>query len=333
MNNNFDKLENIILGTMNIHNPFSSCSNISEEYYKDLIEKYIYYVGKNAILDTAYYYGNTTCEQVLGNIIPNLSENCKISTKVNPWLNNDFLLNKYGQLSNENLKKQFETSLKNLKLKNVEILFLHCPDNETSIVETLETCNELLRKEKFNYLGISNYSANQLIQILEICEQNGYPLPKYYQGMYNLIARKIEEIFPTLNKHGIEFWAYNPLAGGLLTGKYNTKLKENLPLGRFKNNLIYQNIFWKEPIIKQLNSHFFHFKKEKCLQYSYKWLNSYSKMNNKDKIIIGASSIEQLDQNLKILQKEKNSIDNLITMKYLNDIYEPIKEYTPNYYY
>jgi aflatoxin B1 aldehyde reductase len=68
--------------------------------------------------------------------------------------------------------------------------------------------------------------------------------------MYNLIARKIEEIFPLLDEYNIDFWAYNPLAGGLLTGKYN-----NLELNyncRFKNNEIYQNIFWKKEILENL---------------------------------------------------------------------------------
>jgi aflatoxin B1 aldehyde reductase len=236
-------------------------------------------------------------------------------------------------LNKENLTKQFNTSLKNLKLSSIDILFLHCPDPDTCIEETLETCNTLFRKDKYNFLGISNYSVYQLTNILELCENKGYIFPKYYQGMYNLIARKIEEIFPILNKKGIEFWAYNPLAGGLLTGKYKNITKEQLPLGRFKNNIIYQNIFWREPIINNLNKHFFHFKKEKCLQYSFKWLQSYSNIRKGDKIIIGASSINQIKENMEIIQKENDTLDNLSTIQYLNDLYEPIKDLSPNYYY
>lgn len=324
---------NIVLGTMNIQYPFTSNPNYSQEYYTRMIEEYISYVGNNAILDTAYYYGNTTCEQVLGAILPNLSVKCKIATKVNPWFNNDFALNQYGQLSKDNLQRQLQTSLSNLKLPMVDILFLHCPDPETSLDETLEICNRLHRLDKFNHLGISNYSLNQLTNILEICEQNGYLMPKYYQGMYNLIARKVEEIFPLLNKQGMEFWAYNPLAGGLLTGKYKDYTKDTLPLGRFKNNLIYQNLFWKPPILEHINKHFCNFKKESCLKYSYKWLQSYSKLRNDDKIILGASSIKQLKENIEIMRKEHDTVGNLMTMQYLNDLYKPIREYSPNYYY
>lgn len=329
-----DKISNIIFGTMNIHYPYSSNSNHSEEYYTKMINTYINYVGDNAILDTAYYYGNTTCEQVLGSIIPNLSLLPKIATKVNPWLNNNFSLNKYGQLNKDNLERQFYTSLSNLKLQKVDILFLHCPDYETTLEETLEVCVALHRKEKFDHLGISNYSEDQLTTILKICENNGYTFPAYYQGMYNLVARNVEEIFPILNKHNMEFWAYNPLAGGLLSGKYKeVTSKNNIPLSRFRNNETYINIFWKPQIMEHLNSHFFQFKKEKCLQYSFKWLKSYSKLRNNDKIIIGASSIDQLKENLDIIKRDQNSIDHLTTIQYLNDLYIPIEKYAPSYYY
>lgn len=328
-----DLLSNVILGTMNINYPFSSYPNYTEEFYTNMINTYISYVGNNAILDTAYYYGNTTCEQVLGTIIPKLTLLPKIATKVNPWYDNNFSSNKYGQLNKDNLERQFSTSLKNLKLPNVDILFLHCPDYETSLEETLEVCATLQRKEKYNYLGISNYSEDQLTTILELCEKNGYQVPKYYQGMYNLVARNVEEIFPLLNKHNIEFWAYNPLAGGLLTGKYKETKLDNIPLCRFRNNETYINIFWKPQIMEHLNSHFFHFKKEKCLKYSFKWLKSYSKMRDTDKIIIGASTITQLTENLDTLKKEKDSIDNLSTIQYLNDLYRPIEKYAPSYYY
>lgn len=328
-----NKNNNIVLGTMNINYPFTSNPIHNEKYYKSMIEMYIRYINSKPILDTAYYYGNTTCEQLLGSIIPSLSVKPIIATKVNPWLDNNFTLNKYGQLNKENLPIQLNTSLKNLKIDKADILYLHCHDYESELKETLEVCDQLYRKEKFDKFGISNYSLSHVFNILEICEENGYILPNYYQGMYNLIARKVEEIFPIINKKGIEFWAYNPLAGGILTGKYKDYNKESLPLGRFKNNEIYQNIFWKQPILDNLNNHFFHFKKEKCIQYSYKWLQNYSKMRKTDKIIIGASSIEQLIQNIEILQTEKNTIDHLTTINYLNSIYEPIKEFSPNYYY
>ena len=46
-------------------------------------------------------------------------------------------------------------------------------------------------------------------------------MPKYYQGMYNILCRKVEEVFPVLKENNISFWSYNPLVGYLLKGKYN----------------------------------------------------------------------------------------------------------------
>ena len=181
-----------------------------------------------------------------------------------------------------------------------------------------------------------------------ICEDNGYNAPQIYQGMYNLISRKVEEIFPLLKENDIEFWGYNPLAGGLLTGKYktneikeketNTNVKETntntntketknniIMNSRFKNNLIYQNIFWKEEILTHL---FDFFEDGNCIEKSYSWLQNCALLKENDKIIIGASSNQQLESNLEIIKKNQNQYKDSKTF-----IYEPIKEFSPNYYY
>lgn len=157
--------------------------------------------------------------------------------------------------------------------------FLHCPDHETQFDETINKCEELWRKEKFDVLGLSNYSKEEVKEILIYCENKNIK-PKIYQGMYNLIARKVEEIFPLLDEYNIDFCAYNPLAGGLLTEKYNNlELNDNC---RFKNNEIYQNIFWKKEILKNLKE----FNKlSNNIEYSYLWLKKYSKLRNNDKVI------------------------------------------------
>lgn len=314
----------IVLGTMNIEYPYSSQKDKSINTYKKIIEKYILST-ENPILDTAYYYGNTKTEIILGNILETLDKVPKIATKANPWYNNDFTNGIYGQLSKSELERQLNTSLNNLKLDKVDIFYLHCPDYDTPIIETLEICDELWRKEKFNEFGISNYSKDQLEEILILCENNKFNNPVYYQGMYNLISRKVEEIFPLLDTYNIEFWGYNPLAGGLLTGKYeNLESNED---SRFKNNKIYQNIFWKDEILNNCKDLF---KDKNCIEYSFQWLKNYSNMKKNDKIILGVSTEEQLDINLNLINKKKNYDSNII--KYFN-IYNNIKNISPNYYY
>ena len=160
-----------VLGTMNINYLYSSLnSNNKGEndendeknkniIYTSIIDTYLKNARNKGILDTAYYYGNTSTEKKLGQILETLGVLPKIATKVNPWYENDFTNGKLGQLSKQGIWHQLNSSLTNLKVDNVEILYLHCPDNETPIDETLKTCDMLWRREKFNYLGLSNFSS------------------------------------------------------------------------------------------------------------------------------------------------------------------------------
>ena len=310
---------------MNIEYKYTSLKDKSINTYKHIIEKYINSTN-NPILDTAYYYGNTKTEEVLGNILENIDKKIKIASKANPWYDNDFTNGILGQLSKDNIQKQLNTSLNNLKTDNIHIYYLHCPDYNTPFKETLEICDELWRKEKFNYLGISNFSKIQIENILNICDNEKLNKPLYYQGMYNIISRKVEEIFPLLKDNNMEFWSYNPLAGGLLTGKYKNN---NLSFdSRFKDNKIYQNIYWKDDILNNLNDFF---SNNNCLEYSLKWLQNYSNLQDNNNIVIGVSTIEQLNNNIEILNKNINYDKDIL--KYIDNIYKNIENISPNYYY
>ena len=323
-------MEKYVLGTMNIAYPHSS-SNKTYSEYKEIIKHYLEST-RTPILDSAYYYGNKKTEQILGLILDELSvdrNKIKITTKANPWFENDFTNGKLGQLSKEGLEKQLSTSLDNWKTDRVDVFFLHCPDYETPIEETLEACEELWRKEKFNSLGISNFSKEQTREIIEISEKNGYKQPSVYQGMYNLISRKVEELFPLLDENNMDFWAYNPLAGGLLSGKYIKKDLELVSDSRFKNNSIYQNIFWKQEILETY-SDFFH--TSDCLETSFHWLEKYSSLRPTDKIILGVSTKEQLKSNINIVKKNW-ILYSPLKLYYLDSLYKKIEDSSPNYYY
>jgi aryl-alcohol dehydrogenase-like predicted oxidoreductase len=75
------------------------------------------------------------------------------------------------------------------------------------------------------------------------------------------------------------------------------------------------------------------FKQGNCLNKSLYWLQHLSKLGVNDKIIIGASTVEQLEKNMNMLENGKNNIITREEIKLLNDLYEPIKEISPNYYY
>lgn len=112
----------------------------------------------------------------------------------------------------------------------------------------LEACNNLYREGKFRELGLSNFPAWMVVDVWHICHKNGWVLPTVFEGIYNPLTRKAEtELNECLNHFGIRFYAYNPMAGGLLTGRYGRY--EDAPTdGRFTHRPNYQKRYWKRAI-------------------------------------------------------------------------------------
>jgi len=100
-------------------------------------------------------------------------------------------------------------SLDALRTSTVETMFLHRPDRQTPFEDTTKTMNDAFQQGKFKKFGLSNYTAAEVQQFIEICEQKGYTKPSVYEGHYNAIVRGGEkELFPLLRKHDIAFFAY-----------------------------------------------------------------------------------------------------------------------------
>ena len=156
-------------------------------------------------LDTAYQYNAGETETLLGTILrqrPDLK--FSIATKVNPWDGDG--------LKPAEIRSQFETSLKRLRMDAVDLLYLHSPDLDTPIIDSLEVCWEYYQQGRFSRFGLSNYAAWQVAEIVEICRHKGWMVPTVYQGLYNALNRDVEdELFPCLRNYGISFYAYNPL--------------------------------------------------------------------------------------------------------------------------
>lgn len=248
-------------------------------------------------LDTAYVYNEGESERLIGKALENLKSHYKIATKVNPRIT--------GRLDKDAVLSQFTESLERMKLKKVDILYLHFPDPNTPVESALEACAQFHKEGKFSELGLSNFPAWLVAEVYNICERKGWVLPTVYEGLYNSLSRHAErELNKALDYYGIRFYAYNPLAGGLLTEKYKDKtIKE----GRFINRPKYQKRYWH-------NSYFDAIDKINvvCEKYeinitevAFRWLEYHSMLNpeRKDGIIIGASSIEQLNQNIYYINK------------------------------
>ncbi|KAF7190624.1 Aflatoxin B1 aldehyde reductase member 2 [Pseudocercospora fuligena] len=218
---------------------------------------------------------------------------------------------KPGDNTKANIKKNLEKSLAELGTQQVDLFYLHAPDRSVPFEETLEACNELHQAQKFKRLGISNYAAWEVAEICTICRQRGWIQPTVYQAMYNSLTRAIEEeLVPCCRKFGINIIAYNPLAGGVLSGKY--KSKEAPTDGRFsdidpKIGKQYRERYLKdsnfvalqmvEPIAKEYGL--------TLPQVAFRWCVHHSKLDMEagDGIVIGVSSIEQLRVNLDCLEE------------------------------
>lgn len=86
------------------------------------------------------------------------------------------------------LREQLETSLKELRTNQVDIFYLHAPDRSVPFAETLEAVNQLHKEGKFVQLGLSNYTAFEVAEIVTLCNERGWVRPTIYQAMYNAIS-------------------------------------------------------------------------------------------------------------------------------------------------
>ena len=159
--------------------------------------------------------------------------------------------------------------------------------------------DRLVQQGKFDTVGMSNYHASEMARAFHLCKEHNLTPPTVYQGLYNPLNRKVEEeLLPLLKENGCSFVAYNPLAAGLLTGKH--KSVDDVTAGRFKNNENYLPRFYTPANFEAMK-----LIQEQCekdgitmVEATYRWLLRHSALGPNDGLLLGASSLVQLDQNL-----------------------------------
>lgn len=259
-----------------------------------------YLAAGHVELDTAYVYNGGDSERILGSILqqPDCTA-AQVATKVNPRVT--------GKLNAAAVNAQMLESLHRLQREQVDILYLHFPDPHTPLEETLAACAKLHTAGRFRELGLSNFPAWEVVNIWHLCQARGWPVPTVYQGLYNGLSRKAEdELFPALRKLSIRFYAYNPLAGGLLSGKYKNYADQPVE-GRFTHRPNYRGRYWKKGLFDALQVLDQACKENDIavVEAAYRWLAFHSELDQFQGagIVIGASSVAQLVQNLDALGK------------------------------
>lgn len=261
-------------------------------------------------IDTARIYGQGSSEEYLGEL--KLQERgLVVDTKLYPSAVHG------GEVSHTaiGLRKYLLESLKALKTDQIDLWYLHGPDRNTSFEETFRTCNDLHKEGYFNRLGLSNYMSWEVAHISDLCIQNRWIRPTVYQGVYNAIHRTVElELFSCLRHYGIAFYAFNPLAGGILTSRYSRDTEDSSieSMSRFdpktSQGQKYRGRFWNDTMFDALDiirkaAGEYQLTEAEC---ALRWMVHHSKLEADlgDSVIIGASSEKHLKENLEDLEKE-----------------------------
>ncbi len=154
-----------------------------------------------------------------------------------------------GGNSRKHIMSAVEASLRRLQTDYIDLYQLHGYDTDTPVDETLGALDDLVHQGKVRYLGVSNFLTYQLVRAVGRAETLGLTRPDCVQPRYNLLFRQIErEMLPYCGEDGIGVIPYNPIAGGLLSGKHN---RSGPPPegGRFTLGTagrMYQDRYWRE---------------------------------------------------------------------------------------
>jgi aryl-alcohol dehydrogenase-like predicted oxidoreductase len=169
--------------------------------------------------DTADVYAGGKAEEVMGRALAGIRrESIEIFTKVYWPMGSK--PNERG-LSRKHIIEACHNSLRRLGTDHVDLLQAHRFDYETPLEETLRAFDDLVRQGKVHYIGVSEWSAEEIAEALRIADDMGFDRIVSNQPQYSLLWRVIEsEVVPLCEDQGIGQIVWSPLAQGVLTGKY-----------------------------------------------------------------------------------------------------------------
>lgn len=198
-------------------------------------------------IDTANGYAAGASESILAKLLADKRDSVTIATKAGMYTGD---AEGNTPLSPKGLRLSVDASLSRLGMDHVDLLYLHQPDRAASLEDTLATVADLVAQGKVRQLGVSNFAAWQIGEVVRVAEIVGAPRPIIAQQLYNLLARRIEDEYAEYAAlTGLTTMVYNPLGGGLLTGKH--QFTEDPTEGRFGDSRLatmYRERYWNTQI-------------------------------------------------------------------------------------
>ncbi|KAJ5578618.1 uncharacterized protein N7459_007582 [Penicillium hispanicum] len=286
---------NTLFGGALIGTAFSTPTQVQE-----LLDQ-IKALGINRI-DTAARYppGNSgMSERLLGDVRA-AEQGFAIDTKINTQGSSS--AGGEGSLTPAAIEKSLDESFARLQMDKVHVLYFHRPDPQTPVADQAAEIHKQYLDGRFEKFGLSNFSPEQVSDFLAVCEEKGYVKPSAYEGLYNLLTRQSEtKLFPLLRKHGIAFNAYSPLAGGFLTGRPTRGDVEGTRYAPSSQIATAMNAMYDKPEMHAAMTDLLDTLEP--LQISgagacLRWIYYHSILNENDGVILGASKLPQIVQNV-----------------------------------
>lgn len=243
-------------------------------------------------LDTARVYNAGQSEEDLGSIAE-AKRDFSIATKAPGFMP--------GSLTYKNVIDSCNASLSALKQDKIDLYYFHGPDRSTPLEESCRAINELHQQGKLERFGLSNNLAAEVEEVQSICENNGWLKPTYFQGGYNPLLRTGEtELFPVLRRYGMAFYAFSPLAGGYFS-KSSDQLRAPAAGGRFDQMKHFSSMYVNDLSLSLhgLLTEVCHKEGMTLKEATLRWLMHHSILGKEDGVILGGSSTEQMEENLK----------------------------------
>lgn len=291
---------------------------LEQNAVNDLV-KCAYDAGINFI-DTANVYSLGQSEIRVGQAIKDLGlprDELVVATKATGIMND--LPNGRGQ-SRFHLMNELDASLKRLQLDHVDLYQLHGFDPLTPLEESLATLNDMVRSGKVRYIGLCNMAGWQIMKALSISEHRNWARFSSVQAYYTLAGRDLErELIPLIRDQNLGLMVWSPLAGGLLSGKYDRDGKG--PPGSRRNDFDFpvvnkERAFACIDIMRPIAERH----GVSIAQIALAWLLAQAAVST---VIIGAKTVEQLNDNIAATRVELNETE----LAVLNEVSQLPAEY------
>jgi aryl-alcohol dehydrogenase-like predicted oxidoreductase len=256
-------------------------------------------LGVNFI-DTANSYAQGMAEEHIGAWLPAKRHQVVLATKVRSRMGpgpND------TGLSAVHIKRAVEDSLRRLRTDYIDLYQTHAPDEATPIETTLRALDDLVRQGKVRAIGCSNYFAWELCKALWVSDARNLVRFESMQPRYSLLAREAEaELLPLCAAEQVGVIVYNPIAGGMLSGKYQWDLEPAAGTRFAVRPDLYRTRYWYEAnfqVIERLKGIAAQGGRS-LVQYALAWTLAHPAVTS---AIAGATSVAQLEETVAAVER------------------------------